>query len=435
ANIGKEDYKVIVHQVLNFLQGKDQLVLDELHKQMNELAEKMKFEEAALIRDRINNIEKLHQNQNIYFSDGKSRDVIGFYRVENLAAVTVLKILSGKLLNREVYKLDNVENSTEAELIEAFLKQYYVEKNNSDNEEVAENLPFRIICQIVPDNYEEINIWLKNKLVIPQKGDLSKLIALAKENAFNLVENEKLKYLRQKEKSIFPVKDLKERLNLSKLPRNVVCFDISNIQGTDTVASMVFFENGKPKKKNYRRFIVKDVNSPDDFASMYEVITRYLKRVKSGEELTPDLMVIDGGKGQLNIARKVFMELSIENIELISLAKRVEEVFIPGLSESIMLARSSSGLKMLVHLRDEAHRFAISFHRIRRNKRTLFSELDNINGLSEAKKFLLLKELGSVENIRKASIEDLTTIKGIGFKLAKKINENLNRSLYEDEMR
>ena len=266
---------------------------------------------------------------------------------------------------------------------------------------------------------------MKNKLIIPKKGDNKALISIARENAFNFVEEEKLKYLRKSNRTIFPIKELKDKLDLKKLPRKMICIDISTIQGTDTVSSLVFFENGKPKKKNYRHFIIKTVKGQNDFASMEETIKRYLAKIEENEK--PDLIVIDGGKGQLSKSYNILKNMKIEEVEMISLAKRIEEVFLPGSKSSIILPRNSSALRVLVKIRDEAHRFAITFHRKRRKKRTLKSELDNIYGIGEQTKFALLKKFGSVDNIRNASITELMSVKGIGAKSAKLIVEYLSK--------
>jgi len=293
----------------------------------------------------------------------------------------------------------------------AFLKQYYVPKLDS--------LPHRILLQEKPDEFTSLNKLLHNKLENPQRGERKSLVKIAKDNAFNFVEEQKLKYLRKSDRTIFPIKELKDKLGLTKLPRKMVCLDISTIQGTDTVSSLVFFENGKPKKKNYRHYIIKTVQGQDDFASMAETMNRYLLKINEQEK--PDLIVIDGGKGQLSSAQAILMELEIDDIALISLAKRLEEVYLPGKTESIILPRSSSALRLLVNLRDEAHRFAITFHRKRRSKRTLQSELDKIGGIGEKTKFTLLKEFGSIENIKNATIAELSDVKGIGEKSAKLI--------------
>ncbi|MEA2096748.1 MAG: excinuclease ABC subunit UvrC [Candidatus Cloacimonadota bacterium] len=417
GNISREEYKKNVTALIRFIKGRNQDVISDLTLRMKEYSSKLNFEEAAKFRDKIGNIQKLNRSKNMFFTDEKNRDVIGVYQEGNKAAVAVLKILSGKLLNKEIYSLNNTEGTTLAQIMEAFLKQYYSSK--------LKELPFRIFLQTEPEDLETLNKWLKNKLITPKKGDNKALITIARENAFNFVEEEKLKYLRKSNRTIFPIKELKDKLNLNKLPRKMICIDISTIQGIDTVSSLVFFENGKPKKKNYRHFIMKTVKGQDDFASMEETMKRYLIKIEENEK--PNLIVIDGGKGQLSKSYNTLKEMKIEGIEMISLAKRIEEVFLPGSKSSIILPRNSSALRVLVKIRDEAHRFAITFHRKRRKKRTLISELDSISGVGEQTKFTLLKKFGSVENIRNSSMTELISVKGIGEKSASIILEYLSK--------
>ena len=417
GNISKEDYKKNVNALIQFVKGRNQEVINDLTARMKKCSDDLKFEEAAEIRDKIENVQKLNRSKNMFFTDEKNRDIIGVYQEGDKAAVAVLKILSGKLLNKEIYALNNTEGSSLHQIMEAFLKQYYASK--------LEELPFRIFLQVEPEDIETINKWLKNKLVIPKKGDNKTLISIAKENAFNFVEEEKLKYLRKSNRTIFPIKELKDKLGLKKLPRKMICIDISTIQGTDTVSSLVFFENGKPKKKNYRHFIMKTVKGQDDFASMEETMRRYLNKIDENEK--PDVIVIDGGKGQLSKSYNILQEMKITDIEMISLAKRVEEVFLPNNKNSIILPRNSSALRVLIKIRDEAHRFAITFHRKRRKKRTLKSELDSISGVGEQTKFTLLKKFGSVENIGKASMVELMSVRGSGERSAKIILDYLSK--------
>ena len=417
GNISKEDYKKNVNALIQFVKGRNQEVINDLTARMKKCSDDLKFEEAAEIRDKIENVQKLNRSKNMFFTDEKNRDIIGVYQEGDKAAVAVLKILSGKLLNKEIYALNNTEGSSLHQIMEAFLKQYYASK--------LVELPFRIFLQVEPEDIETINKWLKNKLVIPKKGDNKTLISIAKENAFNFVEEEKLKYLRKSNRTIFPIKELKDKLGLKKLPRKMICIDISTIQGTDTVSSLVFFENGKPKKKNYRHFIMKTVKGQDDFASMEETMRRYLNKIDENEK--PDVIVIDGGKGQLSKSYNILQEMKKTDIEMISLAKRVEEVFLPNNKNSIILPRNSSALRVLIKIRDEAHRFAITFHRKRRKKRTLKSELDSISGVGEQTKFTLLKKFGSVENIGKASMVELMSVRGIGERSAKIILDYLSK--------
>lgn len=418
GNISKEEYNKHVKELIQFIKGKNRDLLYDLTNRMLGCSEKLAFEEAAKLRDKIENIQKFNRSKNMFFTDQKNRDIIGIYQEENRAAVSVLKILSGKLLNKEIYALHNTEGSDVNQIMGAFLKQYYSDK-------LAE-LPFRIFLQVEPEDINTINRWLKNKLIIPKKGDNKALISIAKENAFNFVEEEKLKHLRKSNRTIFPIKELKDKLGLKKLPRKMICIDISTIQGSDTVSSLVFFENGKPKKKNYRHYIMETVEGQDDFASLEETMNRYLSKIDENEK--PDLIVIDGGKGQLSKSYNILRKLKINNIEMISIAKRIEEVFLPGSKESIILPRNSAAIRVLIKIRDEAHRFAITFHRKRRKKRTLKSELDNIPGVGVQTKFALLKQFGSVERIRKASVVELMCVKRVGEKSAKLILTYLSKN-------
>ena len=416
GKISQKEYLKLVRNMIDFLKGRNESVIDDLKQEMETASAKLEFEKAARFRDKIFNIQKLSRTQNMFFSDQKNRDVIGIYKEENKAAIAILKILSGKLLHKEIYAMENVQGKNKNQVMEAFLKQYYFHK--------LEELPFRIIIQVKPDDFNILNSWLKKKLHVPARGELKQLTVMAKENAFNYIEEQKLKYLRKSNRTVFPIKELKDKLNLKKLPRKMVCLDISTIQGSDTVSSVVYFENGKPKKKKYRHFIMKTVNGQDDFASMAETLQRYLEKVTKEDK--PDLIVIDGGKGQLNAANSILIKMKQENIEIISLAKKFEEVFLPGLKNSIILPRSSAALRLLINIRDEAHRFAVTFHRKRRSSRLFSSELDKIKGIGDEIKFLLLKEFGSVENIKHASINEISEIKGLGIKRAKKILRELS---------
>lgn len=410
--ISQDEYMQIVKRQIRFLEGYHQEIIDELKTEMNKFSEKLKFEEAAKLRDRIQAIEHIQKRQVVYTPDSRNTDVIGFYQEENIAVCVVLRIVNGMIINKEDYPLTNVEEETPEEILTAFLKLYY---SNRDE------LPDEILLPFEPSELEELNEWLQGIISIPKRGEKSQLVAMAKNNAFHLVEEHKLAHLRKANRTIYPIQELKEKLGLPKLPRKMVCLDISTIQGTDTVASVVFFENGKPKKKSYRHFIIKTLDTQNDYAALQETLTRYLKECEENPEMLPDLFIIDGGKGQLNACLEVLNNSNYPDIPIISLAKRIEEIFLPNNSISITLPRSSSALRLLIAIRDEAHRFAITFHRSRRSRRTLISELEEISGIGEQTKFLLLKELGSVEAIKNASPEKLNSIKGIGSKTAEKI--------------
>ncbi len=411
--VTRAEYLRVVKRQMSFFDGKHQEVLDELRAEMNELAGELKFEQAARTRDRIIAIERIQKRQVVYSPDARNTDVIGFYQEEKLAVGVVLRIMSGMVVNREDYPLANVENDAPEEALAAFIKLYYTSRDE---------LPDEILLPQEPAEFEELNSWLGGKLSLPQRGEKSRLLAMAKRNAFQLIEERKLAHIRRANRTVFPIQELKEKLALPRLPRKMVCMDISTIQGTDTVSSAVFFENGRAKKKSYRHFIIRQVDSQNDYAALQETLTRFLNETAKDPSMLPDLLIIDGGKGQLAACKEVLDASAHPDVPIISLAKRAEEVYLPGRPESIILPRSSSSLRLLTSIRDEAHRFAINFHRSRRSKRTLLSELEDIPGVGEQTKFLLLKELGSVEAIKAASPEELMKVKGIGGKLARQIH-------------
>lgn len=411
--ISKDEYMKIVRTMLNFFSGKHQEIMDEFRQEMNDASEAEKYEKAALWRDRILEMEKVQRRQSVFYADQRNVDIIGFYQELSIAFIVVLRMVNGKILHQESYPLSQIDDSSPEEILNAFLKLYYSQKDE---------LPNEILLPHCPADFEELDKWLSNKLVLPQRGEKTKLIAMAKKNAFHLVEEKKLAHLKKANRTIMPIQELKEKLNLPKLPRKMVCMDISTIQGTDTVSSAVFYENGKPKKKFYRHFIIRSIDTQNDFAAMAETMTRFLAETDKDPEMLPDLIIIDGGKGQLSSVQSILQD-SGKDISLISLAKRVEEVFTPNSHDSVILARSSMSLRLITGIRDEAHRFAINFHRLRRSKRTLISELEEIEGIGEQTKFLLLKELGSVDAVRNASLEELIAIKGIGENTAQKIIE------------
>ncbi len=414
GKISVKEYAKIVKRALAFFSGKYQEVADEIRAEMLAYSEDMRFEEAAKARDRLLAIDRVQKRQTVVYTDDRSADILGIYIEESVGVCVVLRMQSGAIVNSESYLMSNVEGSSEEKVLATFLQLYY---------SVRDELPSEIMLPLEPEGFEELNQWLEGRLTLPQRGERSRLLAMAKGNAFHLVEEKKLAHMRRAHRTIQPIQELKEKLNLPKLPRKMVCMDISTIQGTDTVSSAVFFENGKPRKKCYRHFIIRSIDGQDDYASLQETLTRFLDEVKKDEAMLPDLFVIDGGKGQLAACMEVLKSSEYPDIPIISIAKRVEEVFVPDQSESIILARSSTSLRLLINIRDEAHRFAISFHRARRSKRTLVSQLEDIPGIGKQTKFLLLKELGSVDKIAEASLKELMEIKGIGKKTATRIRE------------
>ncbi len=400
----KEDYARLIDQVRRFLKGKTEELVQELRGQMNELAEQMEFEEAALVRDRLQALERYRNSQKIVLSDFKDRDVFAIALEDKEACVVVFKIREGKIIGKQHFYLKQINWKNESEILEEFLNQYYF--TNLD-------IPQEIYLQVEIESEQTMSQWLsqnskrKVQIVVPQKGDKYKLVQMAVKNARYLLDELQLQKMKKEQTVHFSVTALHRDLNLPKPPLVIECFDISNIQGTDAVASMVCFENGKPKKSEYRHFKINTKHTPDDFAMMREVVQRRYERLLKEKKRLPDLIVVDGGKGQLSSALNVLKNLGLEDQPIIGLAKRLEEVFVPYAKDSILLPRNSSALKLLQQIRDEAHRFAISFHRKRRKKRTLTSQLDQIPGIGPKRRQKLLATFGSVTNIARCSKDEL----------------------------
>ncbi len=445
GKINQKDYLRIITDMTKYLLGKNEDLIKEMRNDMMTFSNNLEFEKAAKLRDKISHIESMMKRQVVYFTDCLNRDIIAYYQEDKYTAVTVIKMLNGKISNKEVFSFKNINNDSPQEILKAFLLQFYADKLAK-----TKNLPHQILLQIEPEDFTSLKKLFDNRIYIVSvtkdsyhkkyitDKESKKLIEIARKNAFDYVENKKLSHMRKASKTILPVQELKDYLNLSILPRKMICIDISTIQGSDTVSSLVFFENGKPLKRQYKHFIIKDIEGQDDFASIAETLRRFLNNVAHDENWEkPDLIIVDGGKGQLSSACEVLYRTEFKDIPIVSLAKRIEEIFIPISNDidysklsysSVILPKTSMALKLITSIRDEAHRFAITFHRKRRDSRTLTSELDKVKGLGENKKFLLLKTFGSVESIAKLDTQELIKIKGIGQILAENIINTLNKN-------
>ncbi|MCK4753949.1 MAG: excinuclease ABC subunit C, partial [Calditrichia bacterium] len=399
-----EDYLHMIERVKEFLRGKTSRLQIELEKEMQELAAEQKYEDAARIRDKIEVLEKYRNSQKIVMSDSKDRDIFAMASEDDDACAVIFKIREGKVINRVHYYLSSVLHKKPDEILEQFINQYYTR---------TEELPREILLIEQIEHHDIIEKWLSSridrpvKIIIPKAGEKKKLIRMCEKNAHYLLEELKLQKMKARNFVPHVINSLQRDLRLSKPPRRIECFDISNIQGSDPVASMVCFIDGRPKKSEYRKFAIKSKSTPDDFAMMREVIYRRYSRLIKEKKVFPDLIVIDGGKGQLSSAWSVLDELNIADQPIIGLAKRLEEIFFPGISDAQMLPRTSSSLKVLQQIRDEAHRFAITFHRQKRRKRTIRSELDQISGIGPKRRNDLLKKFGSLKKIKELEIEEL----------------------------
>ena len=417
GNVSYEDYRERIDQVILFLKGKTDAIISKLKEKMEQASIEQKFEKASGIRDQIMEISHISKKQIMSNQSLADADVIGIARFESACCSVILKIRDGKLIKKEHYFLENTDEANLQLIISRFITHYY---------NYREDIPSQLITQEVPDDNELLTELLKTKIYIPQKGDKKKLVDMAKHNAFLLVEEKRLAHIKSSQRTVFAVKELKEKLRMDKLPRKIAAFDVSNLYGEDAVASMVFFDNGKPKKNQYRRFKIKFVPGIDDYKMMNEAVTRYLSHLKDKDVEMPDLILIDGGKGQLSAAHSA-LKKSKYGISLFSIAKRLEEIFKPGKHETIIIPKTSYALKLLQQIRDEAHRFAITYHKNLRDKKIQYSELDGIEGIGEKRKLLLLSYFGSVEKLRDATLEELSCVPGISDKIAQKIKFSLQK--------
>ncbi len=411
-------YNAMIEQVASLLRGKTETLIRSLREEMDAHAEALRYEDAAVLRDRIRGLEAYAEKQKAVDLDQIDRDILAFAAEGNDACGVIFKLRDGKMVGRQHYYMGNVEGKSETEILETLIQQYYLE---------ADYIPKELFLPADVENREPLVRWLSERrgeqvsLIVPEEGEQAKLVRLTANNARFLLDDLKVQKLKRAGGIPFGVQALQKDLRMAKPPRKIECFDISNTQGTDSVASMVVFVDGKPRKSEYRKFKIRSVEGPDDFASMREVIRRRYRRLLDEQGTVPDLIMVDGGKGQLSAAREVLLELERRDQPVIGLAKRLEEVYLPDESEPELIAKASGGLKLLQQVRDEAHRFAITFHRSLRAKRTLQTELDLIEGVGKARAKELLEAFGSVQGVKFATAEQLTEV--VGEKVALKIRE------------
>lgn len=400
----QQEYRQMIDEVLLFLGGRASEVVRRVRARMEEAAEKMDFERAAELRDVLHHLERMEAPTVVLRVEGGDRDVVGYARDGDDACVTMLRIREGKLLAREHRFLENVEGEPDPAVLSAYLAASYP------------SMPERARELLLPFDFEDRELLEQSvpdaKMSVPQRGPRRELVDLAEQNARHLLEELKLSSLESDERAGEPVYDLQRELGLERLPRTLVCFDISTAQGTDTVGSAVWFENGRPKRGEYRKFRVKTVEGSDDFASMREVVTRYFNRRIADEKPSPELVVIDGGRGQLSAAHEAMESLGLGDRALISLAKKEEEVFVWGRTDPVRISRRSPALRLLQQARDEAHRFAVTYNRKRRSMRTVTSELLQIRGIGPTKRRQLIQSFGSLEGVRKATPEEIARLPG-----------------------
>jgi len=407
-------YNQMVKQVELFLAGRQSEVVSQLKQEMEAYSQLLEFEKAAKIRDRLLSLERVIQKQQVFFQNQKvSQDIIAEAHSNKIMAVCLMRVREGKLISAETVCLPLIDKTGPDEAFQSFVDQYY-----TTCEDIA--VPNEVILEHVVEDEQALSELLAAKsehavkVTTPQRGSKQQLIEMAQKNARLCLEKEAQVLLEQDAKFTRIFTTLSEELNLSKPPKRVECFDISNIQGTDNVASMVVFENTQPKKSDYRLFKIRSVEGvANDFASMKEVVTRRYSRLLQEGKPFPDLIVIDGGKGQLSAACEALSALEITDIDIIGLAKKQEEVYKPNRSQPFLLPRRCEALHMLQHARDEAHRFAVTYHRKLRARRSVSSDLDVLPGIGKARRKILLDHFGSFDMIKQATREALNEVPGL----------------------
>ena len=444
--VDKQEYAEVIDQVILFLEGKTNKVVGSIKRRMLDAADSLEFEKAAVLRDQLTAIEKVNEGQKVLHLTSENVDVIATAPGSREAWVEVFFIRQGKLIGRDNFLMAGTQDDEPNKILTAFVKQFY---------DATPYVPPRILLQHPLEEADSIVKWLREKrkgnvrLHVPQRGEKRRLVQMVAENAEQGLEQLRVKQTSDTAAMDAAMLELQEALSLPYPPKRIECYDISNIQGTNAVGSMVVFEDAKPKKAHYRRFQIKSVKGVDDYSMMREMLTRRFKRLSQSRKpreldalegdvesaavsngnassknawgIEPDLVLIDGGKGHLGAALQVFLELGINDIPLASLAKENEELFIPMMSESILLPRNSQGLYLVQRARDEAHRFAITFHRERRSKKSVQSALDLVPGIGPKRKSMLIRRFGSVRGVSSASVDEIAAVPGMTLSLARSV--------------
>jgi len=405
------------------LSGKTKRLIEQLTKKMFRASRETEFEAAGRYRDQIEGLKSLAVKQNVDVGELVDRDIVSIARERRDAVAVVMQIRDGVLIGRQDFRLTADIDESDLIVLETFLAQYY---NHQPNLPWEVFLPMEVADRLVFQRWLTRLKGRRVKLITPKAGRKVKLVGLAAQNARLLLDELLIQKKSQSERTSKLVTSLKDDLHLSASPRSIACFDISNTGDTDAVGSCVYFVNAKPKKSQYRHFKIKGMSGQDDFKMMREVIGRYFHRIKEEDLSPPDLIVVDGGKGQLSAARAELKFLGFDDQPIVGLAKRLEEVFLPGMKTPLTISRSSPSLLLLRRVRDEAHRFAITYNRKVRTKRTIRSVLDDIPSIGPARRQMLLRKFGSVKRIRAASVEQLAEVKGVSQKLAQQILASLS---------
>jgi excinuclease ABC subunit C len=457
--IEKPDYRATIDSIVDFLEGKQEPIAAQLRRDMEGHSAALRFEQAAAARDKLRAVERTMEQQKMAAFSRADHDAIGMSREEDEACLQVMQVRNGKLIGREHFIVEGARDVTDAEVLGSFLQQYYA---------TTDALPRGVLAPLMPADSSDLAAYLTDRrgvrvtIGVPERGAKRRLVALATRNAQEALSRERAEWLADAAKREEALSELTDALGLARWPARIECYDMSNIQGTSAVGSMVVFIDGQPAPREYRRFRIRSGDTPDDFRMMAEVIRRRFRRAAklradtgalslaavgadeapevdddptAGREAPatdpgwalPDLVIVDGGKGQLSAAQGALAELNMTDIPMAGLAKRFEELHLPDRAAPVVLPRRSQALYLVQRIRDEAHRFAITYHRDVRGKRALHSELDEIEGIGPGRKKALLKRFGSVRRIRDASVEEVASVPGISRELAERLKGHLAR--------
>jgi excinuclease ABC subunit C len=428
--IGKADYRAQIEQIERFLEGRQEVVARELTRQMKAASEATEYERAAALRDKVKAIERTMESQKMAAHAATEEDVLGLARHDAQAAVQLFAVRGGKMVGRDVYLLDAPRETDDATVLAGFLQQYY---------ERATSIPPDVLVPALPEDAADLEVFLAARrgaavhLHVPRRGEKRELLELATRNATETLQREHARWLGDQGKTLAALEEVAEALGLPGAPLRIECYDISNFGGAQSVGSMVVFEDGRPRTGEYRRFRIKEVVGANDYASHQEVLRRRFKRARSGEEgneeelrwRLPDLVVIDGGKGQLSAAKEVLDELGYHDLAVVGLAKEREEIFLPDRREPVLLPTTSPALYLMQRLRDEAHRFAITYHRSLRARAATHSAFDDLPGVGPKRRAALLRVFGSAKRVREAPVEQVAAVPGIGPALAARIKAGM----------
>jgi len=414
-----------------FLEGRQETLVKALHVEMGAAAERTDYERAAVMRDKIRAIERTMESQKMAAFAKTELDLLGLARQDNQAAMQLFVIRDCKMIGRDVFLLEAAREATDDEVLTSFIEQYYARAGSIPREVYV---PARIADAAVVETFLAERRGGPVHLRVPQRGEKRELLALATRNATETLAREQARWLADHGKTLAALEELADALELPGPPQRIECYDISNFQGSESVGSMVVFEDGKPRSGEYRRFRIKTVQGPNDFASHQEVLRRRFRSARAGEEgveearrwAMPDLVIVDGGKGQVSAAKEVLDELGLHDLPLAGLAKEREELFLPDRTDPIVLPVTSPALYLVQRLRDEAHRFAITYHRDLRARRAVHSAFDDLPGVGPKRKRELLKVFGSIKRVRDAPVEQIAAVPGIGPALATRIKATLD---------